>query len=147
MVNAMYFKKLLIITTIGLSLLASGCSKDNSKPSQPGFKDGSPPTPTADTVSTSLPEPMGLNKGAAGSAIEKALLIAEGDLNINEKLRLKSILSGYHGFDQYVFDGQIRGNGAVKKIYAATGQYNPSSNSFIIQKSDSNDSSKKNWVA
>lgn len=142
----MIFKKLLLVTSAALLITAGGCSKDNAKPGAPGFKDGSPPTPTTESAESSLPEPIGLNKGATSTAIEKSIELAGKDLNINEQLRLKSILSGYHGFDQYVFDAQIRDTGKIKKVYADTGQYDPSSNAFIVQGADVNEPSKKNWV-
>ena len=120
--------------------------KRNDKPGKPVFKDGSPPIPTTESTASSLPEPMGLNKGMASAAIEKSILIAGDTLDINEQLRLKSILTGYHGFDQYMFDAQIRDAGKIQKVYAKTGQYEISSNNFIIPIENIDKASKKSWV-
>lgn len=131
---------------IGISIMLISCSNNQDAPSKPGFKDGSPPVPKTASSTVVLPEPMGLNKGMADSAIEKSILLAGNDLNINEKLRLKTILTGYNGFDQYVFEAQIRPNGNVEKFYADTGYYNPSLNQFIIDAKDIHNKTKKPTV-
>lgn len=128
---------------ISTSIMLAGCSNGQDSPSKPGFKDGSPPVPKTEISAVRLPEPLGLNKGIANSAIEKSILIAGDSLNINEKLRLKNILTGYNGFDQYVFEAQIRSSGIIEKVYADTGRYDTSSNQFVIDSEDFSSETKK----
>lgn len=128
---------------ISTSIMLAGCSNGQDSPSKPSFKDGSPPVPKTEISAVRLPEPLGLNKGMANSAIEKSILIAGDSLNINEKLRLKNILTGYNGFDQYVFEAQIRSSGIIEKVYAGTGRYDTSSNQFVIDSEDFSSETKK----
>lgn len=131
---------------IGISVIIAGCPNGQDVPNKPGFKDGAPPVPKTENSTASLPEPMGLNKGMAAAAIEDSILIAGDELNINEQLRLKTILTGYNGFDQYVFEAQIRPGGRIEKVYATTGRYNPSSNQFLIDGDDIKKETKKPTV-
>lgn len=142
----MSIKKVVLFSVLSTMVaIASGCSKDNGQPFKPDFDDKSPPTPVAD-IQSQLPEPMALSKGSAQQAIEHSLILAGDDFNINEELRLKSLLTGYNGFNEYALDSQVRGASKVNKLYASQGQYNAVKNKFIIQGKDINELSKKNLV-
>lgn len=135
------------VIAIGCSVaLASGCSKDNNKPFTPGFDDGTPPSPVTEKVQNNLPEPMDLNKGMAANAIDHSVEIASDKLNINEQLKLKHVLSGYNGFDEYLFEAQLRDGDSVKKLYASNGHYDEKLNKFVVQTSDIVGTKKKSLV-
>ena len=146
--NVNLSKKGVLLACIGLaSVMLTGCS-DNSKPKSPApnFDDGSPTLPVTSSGASNIPEPMGWNKGSATGAIEVALNASKDDFDVNQKLKLKSLLSGYYNFDNYVIEARVRDDGVVKKLYAKTGRYDPQRNVFTVDVKDVISSEKKSLI-
>lgn len=122
------------------SITIVGCSNNNTSGD---LDDKRLEVPVVPAQAENIPEPMGWNKGAAEGAIDTALDKSKDSFDINERLRLKSMLSGYHNFDNYVMEAQIRDDGATKKLYAKTGSYNAKTNRFVINSKDIISSGKK----
>lgn len=144
------FRKLLIGSAVSVCMgFLAGCGNNTPKPKAPNIDDIKPPMPKTQNETgsnTALPQPMDLNKGAADSIIDSSLELTGDSFDINEQIKLRTLLTGYHGFDAYVLDSQVRSNGSVGKLYASKGQYNPAINKFVIDSKDLLPTSKKNMV-
>ncbi len=125
------------LSVMASAIIIVGCGGNPSNPDKLDIPNGSPSPPVTEAVKTNIPEALGLNKGGAEKVVDKSVDMYEGSFDVNQKIQLRTLLTGYYNFESYVFDAQIkRDGGVVDRLYATSGYYDANLNRFVIKGSD-----------
>lgn len=144
MQNNKLFKTTLLVLAVSSMIL--GCDKKDFK-RPPTFDDRQPPAPKLAGAydDNGMPEPMDLSKGAALKAIEHSKQFLDNDFDINEQIKLDTLLTGYFGFNEYLM-ARTNDFGGSNIYYAKNAHIDTKTANLVVFDNDWTPASKKNAV-